>query len=55
MNDGRRMREREREGETTRKEEEESLFLISLDPKFRQAHTEAQAVPVGLGPRLSLR
>ena len=27
-----------------------SLLLISRDPKFRQAHTEARAVPVGLGP-----
>lgn len=29
---------------------EESLLLISLDPKFRQAHIEARVVPVGLGP-----
>lgn len=44
-----------RERETCKKREEkgkkrESLLLISLDPKFRQAHTEARAVPVGLGP-----
>lgn len=46
--------EREREGEVEVERERhakgETLLLISPDPKFRQAHTEARAVPVGLGP-----